>query len=66
MGIMKDSGDPLDLLNDDGDAVIELCLLGEEEKGGKGGSRTRSGCSLVFLVLVSALLMGGWCLGRIT
>jgi hypothetical protein len=62
---MKDSGDPLDLLNDDGDAVVELCLLGEEEKGRKGGSQNRSGCSIVFLVLASALLMGGWYLSRI-
>ena len=29
---MNDSEDPLDLLDDDGDGVVEMCLLDEEEK----------------------------------
>jgi hypothetical protein len=59
---MKDSGDPLDLLNDDGDGVVELCLLEEEEKHKKTGSRNTSGCSVLFLVLGSSLIIAGWCL----
>lgn len=61
---MEQSGDPLDLLNDDGDGVVESCLLEEEDKGRKEGPHNRSGCSLVLLVTCSALLIGGWCLGR--
>lgn len=29
---MSEQEDPLDLLHDDGDAVIEMCLFDEEEK----------------------------------
>jgi len=52
--------DELDLLDDDGDGVIEISLLEEEETRKKGGSSTKSGCSIVFLVLDSSLLIAGW------
>jgi hypothetical protein len=47
--IMEDFEDQLDLLNDDGDGVVEISLLEEEEKGKKGGSNNKSGCCVVFL-----------------
>lgn len=48
---MEDYEDPLDLLGDDGDGVIEACLLEEEEKRGKNGGNNNSGCCLIFLAL---------------
>jgi hypothetical protein len=46
---MAHDEDPLDLLEDDGDGVIETILLleGEEEKK---QIKTKTGCSVVFLV----------------
>jgi hypothetical protein len=58
--IMQDFDDPLDLLDDDGDGVVEMSILEEEETRKKGGSSTKSGCSKVFLVLGSSLLIAGW------
>ncbi|MFC1818939.1 hypothetical protein ACFL0B_07595 [Thermodesulfobacteriota bacterium] len=52
--------DPLDLLEDDGDGVVEMSLLEEEERQKKGSSNNKSGCSIVFLVLGSSLLIAGW------
>ena len=59
---MQEPGDPLDLLDDDGNGTVEICLVEEEEKQGKGGTDNRSGCCLIFLVLGSSLLLAGWCL----
>jgi hypothetical protein len=56
---MKDSDDPLDLLEDDGDGVVEMSLFEEEEKGSKGGGN-KSGCSIVFLLGSSSLVIAGW------
>ena len=57
---MEDFDDPLDLLDDDGDGVIEMSLLEEEEKHEKGGSSNKSGCCVVFLLLGSSLVLAGW------
>jgi hypothetical protein len=51
--------DPLDLLEDDGDGVIEMSLLEEEEKLKKGGGN-KSGCCVIFLMLGASLGMVGW------
>jgi hypothetical protein len=59
--IMEDYDDPLDLLDDDGDGVIEISLFEEEEKHPKGGSNNKSGCCVVFLLLSSSLIIAGWC-----
>jgi hypothetical protein len=56
---MKDSDDPLDLLEDDGDGVVEMSLFEEEEKGSKCGGN-KSGCSIVFLLSSSSLVIAGW------
>ena len=57
---MQDFDDPLDLLDDDGDGVIEMSLIEEEEKLKKGGSSNKSGCCVVFLMLGSSLIITGW------
>jgi hypothetical protein len=62
---MQDSGDSLDLLNDDGDGAVEMCLLEEKEKHRKTGSRNKSGCCVLFLVLSSSLIIAGWCLRQV-
>ena len=57
---MEDFDDPLDLLNDDGDGVVEMCLIEEEEKHKKAGRNNNSGCCIVFLMLSSSFLVAGW------
>ena len=52
--------DPLDLLDDDGDGVVEMSLLDEEEKHKKSDSNKNTGCCVVFLVLGSSLILAGW------
>ncbi len=47
--------DPLDLLDDDGDGVIEICLLDKEDKGGNGNS----GCCVFFFLLSSSIILSG-------
>jgi hypothetical protein len=44
--MLQEPGDPLDLLDDDGNGTVEICLVEEEEKQGKGGTDNRSGCCL--------------------
>lgn len=54
---MGDFGDDLDLLGDDGDGVIEICLLEEEEKRQRESSGgNNSGCCVVLLLPVGTLL----------
>jgi hypothetical protein len=60
---MKEFEDPLDLLNDDGDGVIEMCLL-EEEKKQKKNIDKNSGCCVLFLMLSSSLVISGWCISN--
>ena len=50
---MQDFDDPLDLLDDDGDGVIEISLLEEEEKRKKGGSNNKSGCCVLAAQFIS-------------
>ena len=56
---MEDFDDQLDLLDDDGDGVVEMRLIEEEEKRHKGGTN-KSGCCVVFLLLGSSLALAGW------
>jgi hypothetical protein len=64
--IMQDFEDPLDLLEDDGDGVIEMSILEEEEKQSKkGGSNNNSSCCVVFLILSSSMIIAGWCVIQI-
>ena len=56
---MKDFDDPLDLLDDDGDGVVEISLM-EEEKGTKDGRNNKSGCCVVLLLLGSLVTLTGW------
>ena len=61
---MEDFGeDPLDLLDDDGDGVIEMCLFfDEDEKNKQGGSKppANSGCCVVLLCIGASMLVAGW------
>jgi hypothetical protein len=55
--------DPLDLLEDDGDGVIETCLFFDEDgKDKQSGNKPpgKSGCCVVLLGVGISLLMAGW------
>ena len=63
---MEDFDDPLDLLDDDGDGVIEMAILEEEEKQSKKGrNKNSSGCSVIFFLLGSSVIIAGWIVIRI-
>ena len=51
---MNDPDDPLDLFSDDGDGIVELSFLAEEEK-------RRLRC---VPAAGSSLLIAGWCMNR--
>ena len=55
---MEDFDNPLDLLDDDGDGVVEMCLL-ETEKNKKRDDRKNRGCC-VALVLFGAFILSLW------
>jgi len=59
---MKDfDEDPLDLFDDDGDGVNEMCLLFDEDgKNKQLGSRPtgNSGCCVIFLVIGVSIVAG--------
>ena len=57
---MTEHEDPLDLLDDDGDGVIEMCLLEEEENKKKDNSNKNSGCCVAFF-LIGISLLTSWC-----
>ncbi len=55
--------DPLDLLDDDGDGVNEMCLLFDEnEKDKQSGNKPSgsSGCCVVLLCIGTSMLIVGW------
>lgn len=59
--------DPLDLLDDDGDGVIEMGLFfdkDEKNKQGGGGASGNSGCCVVLCVGAS-LMMAGWGISKL-
>ena len=57
---MGDYEDPLDLLDDDGDGIIEMCLLEEEGKLKKDKGHKNSGCCIFFLIFASSALISIW------
>lgn len=61
---MTEHEDPLDLLGDDGDGVVEMCLLEEEEKLKKGSANKNSGCCVAFLALGASITMTAWGITR--
>lgn len=53
--------DPLDLLEDDGDGVVEMALFFDDDKD-NGISRTHrgsGGCSVAFLLLSTSFISAG-------
>ena len=62
---MSDFDDPLDLLDDDGDGVVEISLIEEEEKLKKSSGNKNSGCCIVIFLLGSSLITAGWYVIRI-
>ncbi len=56
---MNEREDPLDLLDDDGDGVIEMCLL-EEQKLKKGNGSQNPGCCTAFF-LIGISVLTSWC-----
>jgi len=59
---MEDFDDPLDLLDDDGDGVVEICLLEEEEKLKKTRGNKNSGCCiLLFAIGLTGFLINYVC-----
>lgn len=55
--------DPLDLLDDDGDGVIETCLFFDEKQNkNQGGQQPpgNSGCCIVLAVIGTSLLVARW------
>lgn len=61
--MMDDYEDSLDLLDDDGDGVVEMCVMFDEEgKNKQGGSKPHgnSGCCLAFGAIGASFLFAGW------
>jgi hypothetical protein len=60
---MDDYEDPLDLLEDDGDGVIEMGLFFDEDEKNKpsGGG----GCCVVLLGMGTSLLITGWGISKL-
>ena len=50
--------DPLDMLEDDGDGVIETILLFDEEE--EKDIQTRTGCSILILGVGASVVGTGW------
>jgi hypothetical protein len=61
---MKEFDDPLDLLSDDDDGVIEMSIFEEKEKHISGRGSSKSSCSVVILLPGSSLLIAGWGVSR--
>ena len=52
--------DPLDLLEDDGDGVIEMDLFFDEDKQSGNKPPGGGGCCVVLLGMGTSILMAGW------
>jgi hypothetical protein len=60
--------DPLDLLEDDGDGVIETCLFFDEDGKDKQSGKKPSGgggCCVVLLGMGTSILMVGWGISKL-
>ena len=52
--------DPLDLLEDDGDGVIEMGLFFDEDKQSGNKPPGNSGCCVVFLAIGTSIGTAAW------
>ena len=64
---MNEYDEPLDLLDDDGDGVIEMSILEEEQELRKGSvnKNNSSGCSVAFFLIISSVILTGWIVNQI-
>ena len=53
---MNDFDDPLDLFDDDGDGVVEMSLLEEEERKNTKSDKDSSGCGIVLFLIGSTVI----------
>ena len=63
---MSHDEDPLDLLEDDGDGVNEMCLLFDEDSK-KENSKVppqKTGCGVVLLLMGASFSSAGFLLGK--
>ena len=64
--MMNHDEDPLDLLEDDGDGVNEMCLFfddGSEKKNSKR-SPQGTGCAIVLLLMGASIISAGFLVGK--
>ncbi len=57
--------DPLDLLEDDGDGVIETILMEDGDKEQPSSPRGSSGCCVVLLGIGASVGSGWWVVGNL-
>ncbi len=65
--MMSHDEDHLDLLEDDGDGVIEMCLFfdKESEKDNPRGPPQKAGCGFVLLLMGASVISSGLTSGKI-
>ena len=56
--------DPLDLLEDDGDGVIETILLLDDEEEKEKPILERTGCAVLLIGVSSTVGAGWWCISK--
>jgi hypothetical protein len=63
---MDHDDDPLDLLEDDGDGVNEMCLLFDEDSRKENFKVPiqRTGCGVVLLLMGAGVISAGFILGK--
>ena len=63
---MNPDEDPLDLLEDDGDGVIEMCLFFDEDAEKKKSQKSpqKTGCGVVLLLMGASVISVGFLLGK--
>jgi hypothetical protein len=63
---MNHDEDPMDLLDDDGDGVNEMCLFFDEEGDQQKSSKSPqgTGCGVVLLLMGASVISSGFFLGK--
>ncbi len=63
---MSHDEDPLDLLEDDGDGVNEMCLFFDEDSKEENSKRPpqKTGCGVVLLLMGASVITSGFLMGK--